>query len=88
MHFAFNFPLEKIILWKNIIKYDKNWSFLLIIWDKENRFFLLIIWDGGSILLTTTFVYKTTFEKSFVPKNKTMYNFLDAFITIFQLYPY
>ena len=39
MHFAFNFPLEKIIfLKKNIIKYDKSW------------FFLLIIWDGGSIM--------------------------------------
>jgi hypothetical protein len=27
MHFAFNFPLEKIIFWHNIIKYDKSWSF-------------------------------------------------------------
>jgi len=39
MHFAFNFPLEKKFFWNNIIKYDKSWSFLLIIWDEENRFF-------------------------------------------------
>jgi len=39
MHFAFNFPLKKIIFWKNVIKYDKSWSFLLIIWNKENEFF-------------------------------------------------
>jgi len=50
MHFAFNFPLEKIIFWKNIIRCDKSWSFLLIIWDKENEFFLLIIRNRGSIL--------------------------------------
>jgi len=48
MHFAFNSPLENIIFCKNIIKYDKSWSFLFIIWDKENKFFLLIIWNGGS----------------------------------------
>jgi len=43
MHFAFNFPLKKIIFLKIIIKYDKSWSFLLIIWDKENDFVLLIL---------------------------------------------
>jgi len=56
MHFTFNFPLEKIIFWKNIIIYDRNWSFLLVIWDKENEFFLLIIWDGGS-----TFLFQVSF---------------------------